>query len=103
MRLARHRSDRAGSSNGELAIGLLYALALESAPYIGSQSTRFRLAASRAFARRFQTPHTEPQIISVDVIAGERGDWARGYALDLRLSGAKARREHRGPSIPRRR
>lgn len=82
--------------NDDLAV--LYALALESAPsrstYMGVAIDAFPVGRiARAFARRFRTPHIAPEIISVDVIAGERGDWARGYALDQRLSGAKARRE----------
>jgi hypothetical protein len=47
---------------------------------------------TRAFARRFGTRRQMPQIISTDAIAAELGGWARGYALDQRLSGAKARR-----------
>jgi nucleoside-diphosphate-sugar epimerase len=79
-------------------LAALYALALESAPsrstYMGVAIDAFPVGRiARAFARRFRTPHIEPEIISVDVIADERGDWARGYALDQRLSGAKARRE----------
>lgn len=79
-------------------LAALYALALESAPsrsiYMGVAIDAFPVGRiARAFARRFRTPHIEPKIISVDVIAAERGDWARGYALDQRLSGAKARRE----------
>jgi nucleoside-diphosphate-sugar epimerase len=79
-------------------LAALYALALESAPsgstYIGVTIDAFPVGRiARAFARRFRTPQVEPEIISVDVIADERGDWARGYAVDQRLSGAKARRE----------
>jgi nucleoside-diphosphate-sugar epimerase len=82
--------------NDDLAV--LYVLALECAPsrstYMGVAIDAFPVGRiARAFARRFRTPHVAPEIISVDVIAGERGDWARGYALDQRLSGAKARRE----------
>jgi nucleoside-diphosphate-sugar epimerase len=82
--------------NDDLAV--LYALALEGAPsrstYMGVAIDAFPVGRiARAFARRFRTPHIAPEIISVDVIASERGDWARGYALDQRLSGAKARRE----------
>jgi hypothetical protein len=33
------------------------------------------------------------EIISTETIAAELGAWAKGYALDQRLSGAKARRE----------
>jgi hypothetical protein len=34
-----------------------------------------------------------PQIVSTDAIAAELGEWARGFALDQQLSGARARRE----------
>jgi nucleoside-diphosphate-sugar epimerase len=73
----------------------LYALALERAPagssYIGSAIEGFPVGhIARAFAKRF---HQDPRIISTDVIAAELGEWARGYALDQRLSGAKAQRE----------
>jgi hypothetical protein len=40
----------------------------------------------RAFARRFGTRHEAPQLISSDIIAAELGEWARGFALDQRLS-----------------
>jgi nucleoside-diphosphate-sugar epimerase len=76
----------------------LYILALERAParssYIGAAIEG--LAVGRiagAFAKRFGTRQPPPQIISADVIAAELGEWARGYGLDQRLSGAKARRE----------
>jgi hypothetical protein len=46
---------------------------------------------ARAFARRFGTRHLEPEIVATDAIASELGEWARGYALDHQLSGAKAR------------
>ena len=39
------------------------------------------------------TGNEAPRIVSADAIAAERGEWARGYALDQRLSGAKARRD----------
>jgi nucleoside-diphosphate-sugar epimerase len=76
----------------------LYALALERAPagssYIGAAIEGFSVGRiARGFARRFGTCHTEPRIVSADIIAAELGEWARGYALDQRLSGAKARRE----------
>jgi nucleoside-diphosphate-sugar epimerase len=48
---------------------------------------------ARALARRFGTRHQEPEIISAAATAAELGGWARGYALDQQLSGAKARRE----------
>lgn len=37
----------------------------------------------------------DPEIVSVDAIAAELGDWARGYAMDQCLNGAKAR-QHLG-------
>jgi nucleoside-diphosphate-sugar epimerase len=76
----------------------LYALALERAAagssYIGAAIDGFSVGRiARAFARRFGTRTLEPEIISADTIAAELGEWARGYALDQQLSGAKARRE----------
>jgi nucleoside-diphosphate-sugar epimerase len=75
----------------------LYALALEQAParssYIGAAIEGLAVGRiARAFARRFATRHQTPQIISADAVAAELGQWARGFALDQRLSGAKARR-----------
>jgi nucleoside-diphosphate-sugar epimerase len=81
--------------SGDLAT--LYALALERAharsSWVGAANdgvTVGRIA--RAFARRFGTRDQDPQIISVDTAAAEWGEWARGYARDQRLSGAKAQR-----------
>ena len=76
----------------------LYALALERAParssYIGAAIDGLAVGRiARAFAKRFRTRLAEPQIISPDAVAAELGEWARGYALDQRLSGAKARWE----------
>jgi nucleoside-diphosphate-sugar epimerase len=76
----------------------LYALALERAPrgssYIGASIEGLAIGRiARAFAKRFHTRQPEPEIISADGIAAELGEWARGYACDQRLSGAKARRE----------
>ena len=76
----------------------LYALALERAEpgesYIGAAVEGFPVGRiARAFARRFGAKHGTPEIIAVDAIAAELGEWARGYALDQRLSGDKARRE----------
>jgi nucleoside-diphosphate-sugar epimerase len=76
----------------------LYALALERAParssYIGAAIDGLAVGRiARAFAERFGTRLTEPQIISPDAIAAELGEWARGYALDQRLSGARAQWE----------
>ena len=76
----------------------LYVLALEQAParssYIGAAidgHTVGRIA--RAFAKRFGTRQQQLQIISADAVAAELGEWARGYGLDQRLSGEKARLE----------
>jgi len=79
-------------------LAVLYALALESAParssYIGAAIDGLAVGRiARAFADRFGTRLTEPRIISPDAIAAELGEWARGYALDQRLSGARARWE----------
>ena len=76
----------------------LYVLALEHAParssYIGAGIDGLAVGRiARAFAMRFRTIHQEPEIISADAIAAELGEWARGYALDQLLSGAKARRD----------
>ena len=76
----------------------LYALALEGAPagssYIGAAIEGLPIGRiARAFTKRFGTRNIEPQIVPVDTVAAELGEWARGYALDQQLSGAKARRE----------
>lgn len=76
----------------------LYALALEHAPagssYIGAAIDGLAIGRiARAFAKRFGTRRQMPQIVSSNMIASELGEWARGYALDQRLSGAKARRD----------
>jgi nucleoside-diphosphate-sugar epimerase len=79
-------------------LAILYALALERAPagssYIGVAVEGLAVGmVARAFAKRFGTRRAEPEIVSADSIAAELGEWAKGYALDQRLSGAKARRE----------
>jgi nucleoside-diphosphate-sugar epimerase len=79
-------------------LATLYALALERAPagssYIGASIEGFPVGRiARVFARRFSNPDEAPPIVSADAVAAELGEWARGYALDQRLSGAKARRE----------
>jgi nucleoside-diphosphate-sugar epimerase len=75
----------------------LYALVLENGAtresYIGSAIDGLSVGRiARAFARRFVGRAARPRIISTDEIAAELGDWARGFALDQQLSGAKARR-----------
>jgi nucleoside-diphosphate-sugar epimerase len=79
-------------------LAALYALALEHAPpgesYIGASVDALAVGEiARVFARRHGTAHEAPQIISPAAIAAELGEWARGYALDQRLSGEKAMRE----------
>ena len=76
----------------------LYALALQRAPpgssYIGAAIDGFPVGRiARAFARSLGARSEAPSIVSVDAIAAELGEWARGYALDQRLSGDKARRD----------
>lgn len=76
----------------------LYALALERAPpgssYIGAAVDGVAVGRlARAFSRRFGASREAPKIISVDAIAAQLGEWARGYALDQRLSSDKARRD----------
>jgi nucleoside-diphosphate-sugar epimerase len=76
----------------------LYALALEHAParssYIGAAIEGLDVGRiARALAKRFGTRRAGPEIISIETIAAELGAWAKGYGLDQRLSGAKARRE----------
>jgi nucleoside-diphosphate-sugar epimerase len=88
-------------------LAVLYALALEQAPrgasYIGASVEALAVGEiARAFAKRYGAAETL-QTVSADAIAAELGEWARGRALDQRLSGEKARRElgwqprHRDP------
>jgi nucleoside-diphosphate-sugar epimerase len=79
-------------------IASLYALALERAPkgasYIGAAIEALAVGRiARAFARHFRTRQLAPEIISTEAITAELGEWARGFARDQRLCGAKARRE----------
>jgi nucleoside-diphosphate-sugar epimerase len=79
-------------------LATLYALALEQASprssYIGAAIEGLAVGRiARAFAKRFGMRRFEPEIISINAIAAELGAWAEGYALDQRLSGAKARRD----------
>lgn len=72
-------------------LAVLYALALESATagssWLGAAIEGFPVGRiARTFAH-------EIEIVPVDAIAAELGEWARGYACDQRLSGDKARRE----------
>ena len=74
----------------------LYVLAPERAPagssYLGAAIEGLAVGRiARAFARRFGTRDSEPEIVATDAIASELGEWAGGCALDPQLSGAKAR------------
>jgi nucleoside-diphosphate-sugar epimerase len=76
----------------------LYALVLERGTpgesYMGAAIEGFSVGRiASAFARRYLTGHEAPLIVTSDAVAAQLGEWARGYALDQRLSGAKARRE----------
>ncbi|HTZ77250.1 MAG TPA: NAD-dependent epimerase/dehydratase family protein [Stellaceae bacterium] len=79
-------------------LATLYALAVERArpgsSYNGVAVEGLAVGRiARAIARRFKTPSAIPEIMTVEEIAAEHGEWARGYALDQRLSGDKARHE----------
>jgi nucleoside-diphosphate-sugar epimerase len=78
-------------------LAALYVLALEralgGASYIGAAVEALTVGdIARAFAKRYGAAETL-QTVSADAIAAEIGEWARGRALDQRLSGEKARRE----------
>jgi nucleoside-diphosphate-sugar epimerase len=80
-------------------IGELYALALERAPrgasYNGAAVDSVTVGAlARAMATRAGVQAT-PLVRSVEEAVAEFGAWVRGYAIDQRMSGAKARRELR--------
>ena len=78
-------------------IGMLYALALErgmrGVAYNGAAVESVAVAdLARAMARRAGVT-IAPLIQSADELATELGEWARGYAIDQRMSGARARRD----------
>jgi nucleoside-diphosphate-sugar epimerase len=76
----------------------LYALVLahgkRGQAYIGASVEGAPVGAlATAIARRLGISKPAFHVISADAAAAERGEWARGYALDQRLSSRKARRE----------
>lgn len=76
----------------------LYAVALERAAsgstYLGVATEGVPVGEiARAVAHRMGVASPVLEIMSEDAAARELGEWARGYACDQRLSGAKARRE----------
>lgn len=78
-------------------LGELYALALEHGrpgeAYNAAAFTGVRVGEiARAIARRKGAPET-PFIRTVEDAIAEIGSWARGFAIDQQMSGAKARRE----------
>lgn len=78
-------------------LATLYALALDRAPaqssYIGAAIEGYPVGRiARTFARRSGEPQ-DPVVVSANATSAELGEWARGYALDQRLSGAKARHD----------
>ena len=79
-------------------LATLYTLAFRNAPpgssYIGAAIEGLAVGRiAEAFARRFGTRRQMPDIISTEALASELGAWARAYALDQQLGGAKARRD----------
>ena len=88
-----HRSD----------IGELYALALEhasfGASYNGAAVDSITVGTlARAMARRAGVEET-PLVRPIEEAVTELGEWARGYTIDQRMSGSKARRELRWSPI----
>lgn len=78
-------------------IGELYALALEQAPrgesYNGAAIDSIPVGAlARAMARRVGAEPI-PLVQPIEEAVKELGEWARGYAIDQRMSGGKARRQ----------
>jgi nucleoside-diphosphate-sugar epimerase len=78
-------------------LAALYRLALERSDpretYLGAAIDGLPVGRiARAFARRFGTRNRDPEVISAHAVAAELGEWARGYGLDQRQSGEKARR-----------
>jgi nucleoside-diphosphate-sugar epimerase len=80
-------------------IGDLYTLALEhaarGASYNGAAVDSITVGAlARAITRRAGMD-AAPLVRPIEEAVTEFGEWARGYAIDQRMSGAKARRELR--------
>lgn len=78
-------------------LGELYALAAEGAApgrsYNAAAVAGLPVGAiARAIARRFGADEA-PRLRSVETVAAELGEWARGYALDQQTDGDKARHE----------
>jgi nucleoside-diphosphate-sugar epimerase len=79
-------------------LAVLYRLALErgvaGASYNGAAVAGLPVGSLvHAIARRFGLAAPELRIVSAATIAAEKGEWARGYALDQQMSGDRAVRE----------
>lgn len=79
-------------------LAVLYRLALErgapSASYNGAAVAGLPVGSIfRAIARRYGQTAPDLRIVSADAIAAEKGEWARGYALDQQMSGDRAGHE----------
>ncbi|MGO9634880.1 MAG: hypothetical protein ACLPX1_13440 [Steroidobacteraceae bacterium] len=77
-------------------LAVLYRLALEKSAsgesYIGAAINGVPVGRiARAYAHRYGTRRSDPEVISANQIAAELGEWARGYALRQWQSGEKAR------------
>lgn len=71
-------------------LAVLYALVLERAP---ARSSWLGVdIAGRPVGQIARAFSADVEVVSADTIAAELGEWARGYACDQQLSGAKARR-----------
>lgn len=79
-------------------LGRLYALALARGR-VGESYNAAGIAGRRvgdlaaAVARRFGPPGCGLRVVTAEAAAARLGEWARGFALDQRMSAAKARRE----------
>ena len=76
-------------------LAVLYRLVLErgaaGASYNGAAVAGLPVGSIvRAIARRYGQTAPALRIVSADAIAAEKGEWARGYALDQQMSGDRA-------------
>jgi nucleoside-diphosphate-sugar epimerase len=79
-------------------LAVLYRLVLErgaaGASYNGAAVAGLPVGSIvRAIARRYGQTAPDLRIVSADAIATEKGEWARGYALDQQMSGDRAGHE----------
>lgn len=79
-------------------LAVLYRLAVEQGrpgeSYNGAAVEGLAVGAlARAIAKRHGTPTCRLRLVDADTAAREKGEWARGYGLDQRMSGKKARNE----------